>query len=228
MARTLELQRFYARKAWSDLRWVLIIQRHGICARCGQSFANDTSKLIGHHKIELTEDTVNIPQMALNPENVELLCIGCHNHQHRRGFRKQRQVLIIWGAPLSGKAIYVREQMEHGDLIVDMDSLAEAISGRERYDRPEELKQISFALRDALHEAVRTRVGTWSTAYIIGGYPRKDERERLAARLGGECIEIESTKEDCYMRLGNRFEQNDEHYAEWKSYIDKWFEDVQR
>ena len=227
MAKTLELQRFYARKAWSDLRWTLIIQRHGICGRCGKSFADDTSKLIGHHKIELTEETLTDPQVALNPANIELLCIDCHNHQHRTGFSRQRQVFIVWGAPLAGKSTYVREQMERGDLIVDTDSLAEAVSGCERYDRPEELRQIYFTLRDTLHNAVKMRMGNWTTAYVIGGYPRKDERARLAARLGAECIEVESTKDDCYAHLEKVFDKDDERYNEWKNYIDKWFEDVQ-
>lgn len=228
MARTLELQRFYARKAWMNLRWMLIIQRLGVCARCGKSFADDMSKLIGHHKIDLTMDTINDPMVALNPANVEILCIGCHSHQHPKGFVRKRQVYIVWGPPLAGKTTYVRQQMERGDLVMDMDSLTEAISGCDRYDRPEELKQISFILRDALIDAVRTRAGKWQAAFVIGSYPRKDERERLATRLGAECIEVEATREDCLLRLDQRFTREDPRHDEWKSYIDKWFAEVQR
>ncbi|MHC1772959.1 MAG: AAA family ATPase [Flexilinea sp.] len=228
MANTIELQRFYARKAWMELRWMLIVQRFGVCARCGKSFADDTSKLIAHHKIALTEKTINDPLIALNPDNIEIVCNGCHNHMHHRGLSKDRQVVIVWGAPLAGKTTYVREQMMRGDLVVDMDSLNEAVSGCERYDRPDELKPISFLVRDALLEAVRMRVGHWTTAYIIGSYARKDERERLAARLGGVCVEVEAEKEDCYARLDGRFDHDDEKRKIWKNYIDKWFVDVQR
>jgi len=227
MAKTLDLQRFYARKAWMDLRWMLIVQRFGVCARCGKSFADDTSKLTAHHKIELTAETINDPFVALNPDNVEIVCNGCHNHIHHRMY-KERQVVIVWGAPLSGKSTYVHDQMERGDLIVDMDSLNEAISGCARYDRPDELKPVSFLVRDALIDAVRMRVGNWTTAYVIGSYARKDERERLAARLGAECVEVEADRADCISRLAQRFLVSDEKYLRWKSYIDKWFDDVQR
>lgn len=227
MAATIELQRFYARKAWMDLRWMLIVQRFGVCARCGKSFADDTSKLTAHHKIELTEKTINDPLIALNPDNIEIVCIGCHNHIHHR-FITDRQVVIVWGAPLSGKSTYVRDQMVRGDLIVDMDSLNESVSGCERYDRPDELKAISFLVRDALLEGVRIRAGGWTRAYVIGSYPRKDERERLAARLGAVCVEVEAERADCYARLALRFSDDDERFGRWKSYIDKWFDDVQR
>lgn len=210
-----------------DLRWMLIVQRFGVCARCGKSFADDTSKLIAHHKIALTEKTINDPLVALNPDNVEIVCSACHNHIHQR-FQREQQVFIVWGAPLAGKSTYVRNQMFRGDLIVDMDSLNEAISGCERYDRPDELKPVSFLVRDALIDAVKMRVGHWTTAYVIGSYARKDERERLAARLGAVCVEVEAEREDCYARLALRFERNDERFERWKTYIDKWFDGVQR
>lgn len=122
MARSVELQRFYARRAWRDLRERLIIERHAVCARCGRSFAAATERVIAHHIIELTDETLNDPMVALNQDNIELLCWACHNHTHGYSFGRH-QVFIVWGSPLAGKSTYVSEQAAPGDLIVDMDSL---------------------------------------------------------------------------------------------------------
>ena len=60
-----------------------------------------------------------------------------------------------------------------GDIIVDMDLLYEAISGCKLYDKPDNIRQVVFRVRDTLLDAVRTRLGRWNNAYIIGGYPYK-------------------------------------------------------
>ena len=122
MAHSPELQRFYASARWRGLREMLIVERHGLCDRCGKDFSDDTSKLIAHHKEHLTDETLKDPAVAVDPQNIEVLCPKCHAHYHpERGFvKKQKQVFIVYGSPLSGKTTYVRQNMEVGDLVVDL------------------------------------------------------------------------------------------------------------
>ena len=223
MARTPELQRFYASKRWRDLRQVLIIQRHGICSRCGRDFSDDTSQLIAHHLEHLTDDTLKDPAVAVNPDNVEIVCQKCHAHYHpEKGFTKRKQVFIVYGSPLSGKSTYVRQNMESGDLVVDLDALRSAISYQPIYSPLPTLSKTAFALRDFLYDQIRIRSGDWYTAWIIAGLPRKDERERLAARLGASLILVEATKEECQERL---LSADDGRYPEWDKYICQWYRD---
>lgn len=226
MAKTPELQRFYGTKAWQDLRMVKIIQANGHCERCGKDFTDDTSQLIAHHKIHLTSETLSDPKIALNPENVEILCPKCHAHYHDdRGYIKpKKQVFIVYGAPLSGKSTYVRQNAEPDDLIVDLDSIYQAITPAPRYHHTEQVKPIAFGIRDYLYDQIRIRNGTWQTAWIIAGLPRKGQREQLAARLGASCILIECDKDECHKRL---FSADDGRYPEWEKYIDQWFFDFQ-
>ena len=205
MAHSPELQRFYASRPWRDLRARLIAERLGTCERCGKSFA-DTSQLICHHKIHLTDETLTDPAVALKPALTALRkqaadFAGDAAVSERGYIHSGRQVFIVYGPPLSGKSTYVRENMTRGDLVVDYDQLYRAISLCPLYDRPDELRRIAFALRDCLLDQVRTRNGTWSTAWVIAGLPRKIERERLAARLGANLIYIESTESECLARL---------------------------
>lgn len=223
MAHSPELQRFYASKRWRDLRKMLVVDRHGICDRCGKDFSYDTSELVAHHKEHLTDESLADPAVAVNPENIEIVCQKCHAHYHAyKGCIKRKQVFIVYGAPLSGKSTYVRQEMEPGDLVVDLDSIQAAISFQPMYTPLPDLKKTMFAVRDFLYDQIRIRNGNWTTAWVIAGLPRKDERERLAARLGASTILMEASREECQTRLLN---SDDGRSLEWSTFIDQWFRD---
>ena len=126
-----KLHQFYTSKTWRDLSYSLKIKANGKCNRCGETLL-DFGKLIGHHKKELTEDNVDNPEIALNPELIEIICHLCHNKEHRR-FGNKQNVYIVYGSPLSGKNTLVRELMQYGDIVLDMDALWQALTLQEAY-----------------------------------------------------------------------------------------------
>jgi len=210
---------FYASKAWRDLTYILKIDRGGKCERCGYrplKFSN----LIGHHKEELNEDNVDNPNVALNPNKIEIICQDCHNKEHRR-FGNKQNVYIVYGSPLSGKNTLVNELMQYGDIVLDMEALWQAVTYGE--DKPKNVRFNIFKLKDELLDQIKTRYGQWYDAYIIGGYPDKYERERLAQTLGAELIYCESTREECISRLEKSIKQK-----VWIDYINEWWEKYER
>lgn len=209
---------FYASKEWRALRRNLIIERGNICACCGKVIAN-TSLLIGHHKISLTRENIFDCNITLNPQNIEIICFDCHNKEHRRYGSNGHDVYIVYGSPLSGKGALVNQLFVRGDLILDIDKIYQSISGMGLYDKPNNLRFNVFAIRDKIIDMIKTRYGNWNNAYIIGGYPNKEERERLARELGAEVIYCEATKEECYKRALKHGRYSDE----WIKYIDKWW-----
>ena len=211
---------FYISKPWMQLRHTLIMQRGNICARCKKMIMKECD-IIGHHVIPITVDNVHDENISLNPDNVELICKRCHNQEHH-GY-KERAVYIIYGAPLSGKTTTANQLSSYGDLIVDIDNLWQAITGQPRYEKPEALKQNVFRLRDELYDQIYTRLGHWSSAYVIAGLPRAYERSNLSKRLGAQLIYCESTQEECIQRLYNNPDGRD--IAEWEEYINRWFQD---
>lgn len=213
-----KLHQFYCSKAWRDLSYSLKIAAGGKCNRCGETLL-DFSKLIGHHKKELTEDNVDNPEIALNPELIEIICHDCHNKEHRR-FGNKQNVYIVYGSPLSGKNTLVKELMQYGDIVLDMDALWQALTLQEAYIKPKNVRFNVFAVRDNILDQIKTRYGQWYDCYIIGGYPEKYERERLAKELGAELIYCESTKEECIDRL----ERSNRPKEEWRKYILDWWE----
>ena len=216
---------FYRSKEWRELLRTIKQERLNndgliICEHCGKPIVK-AYDIIGHHKIELDEQNINNYDISLNPENVALVHHKCHNLIHNKLGYAVRQVFIVYGAPLSGKTTYVQENASEGDLIIDIDSIWQCVSGLPRYEKPPRLKAVVFKVRDALIECVKYRYGRWNNCYIVGGYPLQSERERLARELGAREVFIDVSKDECLKRLAAAEDGRDR--AEWERFIAEWF-----
>lgn len=212
---TSELHKFYTSKNWRELSNRLKIECDYVCAKCKNKI-RDGKHLIGHHKIELTDTNINNPQISLNPQNIEIICLDCHNNEHRR-FGNAKQVYIIWGSPLSGKSTLVRQLMRCGDIVLDIDALWQAVTLQGNYNKPNNCKYNIFKLRDELLDQIATRYGQWHDAYVIGGYADKCERERVASKLGAGLIYCESNRAECLERAVER-------PSDWVGYVNDWWD----
>lgn len=218
----------FARKLYTSAEWVklragLIAERGPKCEQCGKLMP-DTSKLIGHHIKELTIGNIDDIDITLNPTNIKLICLDCHNKQHNSfNGTKRHRVYLVYGAPCSGKAALVNQLANRGDMIFDIDKMFEAISGLTLYDKPDALRYNVFALRDKMYDMIRTRYGQWNDAYIIGTYPIKSERDRLAEELKAEMIYCDCDRDTA---KGNILmdELRRPYINEYNKYIDDWFD----
>ena len=180
--------------------------------------------IVLHHIKPLTPMNVNDFSVSLNPANILICSQKEHNEIHARfGFVAERKVYYVYGAPCAGKTTFVREIKGNSDIVVDMDSIWECITGGERYEKPNALKTNAFAVRDCLLEMVRTRAGKWERAWIISSEGSSGVRERAIERLGAEPIYIESTIDECLKRLYKN--PNGRDVKEWEGFIKMFFED---
>lgn len=213
------LNNFYKSKEWQSLLQQIKLERvseDGVlyCEHCGKPMTK-AYDIIGHHKEELTEANVNNLEISLNPKNIMLIHFKCHNKTHERFGFLQQKVYIIYGSPCAGKSTWVNNVANNDDLILDIDKIWECICNSDKYNKPNRLKSNVFNIRDCILDQIKTRTGMWRNAFIIGGYPLKMDRERLAEKLGAELIYIDSTKEECIARSKTE---------KWKEYIEEWFE----
>lgn len=213
-------QDLYHSKEWEKLIKVIRQERLNddgqiICEHCGKPIVK-AYDIIAHHKVELTDENVNDIEIGLNPENIALVHHRCHNEIHSRFGRNTRGVYLVYGAPLSGKSTWVRENMSAGDLLIDIDNIWECVSGCKRYEKPKRLNAVVFKIRDELLNACRYRLGQWVCCYIVGGYPLPTERERLCREMGAQEVFIDASKEECLSRMDGR-------PKEWQQYIEEWF-----
>lgn len=73
---------FYKSKAWQKCSQCYMQSVNYVCERCGGVAS------ICHHRKYLTPENINDPVVALNWENLEALCIDCHNREHMQKHNK--------------------------------------------------------------------------------------------------------------------------------------------
>lgn len=88
MARSIDYK-FYNRKQWKQVRDAYFKSVFGLCERCGKP------GYIVHHKTPLNTNNVNDPKIAYSFDNLELLCLDCHNAEHFAGRPKVREGLVF-------------------------------------------------------------------------------------------------------------------------------------
>lgn len=221
---------FYKSKEWKKLIEYLKLKRVNengdiICEHCGKVITKKYD-LIGHHKLELTEENVNDTNISLNEDNIMLVCFNSHNQIHERFGFARKQVYIVYGAPFAGKMEYVESVAGKDDLICNIDNIYQCISINNRYDKSNRLRANAFAIRDFIIDMVKVRQGKWNNAFIIATLASKQQRERLINLVNAREVYIESDKETCIENCIKHFESK-ERAAEYLNYIEEWFEDYQ-
>lgn len=79
-------EEFYSSTAWKDCRKAYAKSKGWLCERCLKE-GRITSGEIVHHKIHLTPENIVKPEVALNWDNLELLCRQHHAEAHGRAKR---------------------------------------------------------------------------------------------------------------------------------------------
>lgn len=222
-----DLTTFYQSKPWIKLTQLIRAERlndegFNICEYCGKPIVT-AYDCICHHIEYLTEENVNDVGISLNPDNIQLVHHKCHNLIHNKFGYSKRGVYLVYGSPLSGKTSWVNGVCNEGDLILDIDSIWQCVSGCDRYIKPNRLKSVVFGVRDRLLEDVKYRRGKWVNAYIIGGYPLIGERERLCKELGAEEVYIDCTLDECLKRFEMLEDTDRRQNEEWKNFILDWW-----
>ncbi|MGE4272072.1 MAG: HNH endonuclease [Desulfitobacterium sp.] len=224
MAKYVVLKSFYASEAWICFRDNVIAERGPICESCEKVIAIPKEIEIDHYPIELTPENVRDVTISLNPDNVKVRCHDCHNKRHNRySKRSERNIYMVFGPPLSGKHTFVNQNIQRGDIVVDMDALYHAVSMLPPFDKPDNLLNNVRGIHNLLLDNIKTRYGKWNNAWIIGGYADKHKRDRLAEGLGAELVFCNVSKDECLRRLeidGERRFRKDE----WRGFIETWFE----
>ena len=74
-------RKFYSSKAWQDCRNEYARRKHYLCENCLRKGIYRPGVIV-HHMIELDPININNPEIALNFNNLELLCRDCHADVH--------------------------------------------------------------------------------------------------------------------------------------------------
>lgn len=236
------LTQFYNGQDWANCKAQVTNERLKdgalYCEHCGKVIVksfnpnanNNKGAIVYHHKTYLTTQNVNDASIAINPANIAVLHWQCHNEVHNRfngtAVAVERKVYIITGAACSGKTTFVRERMQEGDIVLDIDDIWQTLSGMPRYIKPNALKVVVFNMRLALKEQIANGAGSWRNAYIIESLPLATDRKREAERYKAhntEIITMEASREECLNRLYTN--PNGRDIKAYEEYINNYFDD---
>lgn len=87
-------KKFYNSKQWIKCRELYKQSVNGLCERClskGKYVLGDEV----HHKIHLSPNNINNPDITLNWDNLELLCMSCHSIHHMSIYSPLREDVMF-------------------------------------------------------------------------------------------------------------------------------------
>lgn len=89
MARSID-HSFYESVIWKKCKNDYLKYCGGLCERCKAQGIFVPANIV-HHKKHLNKSNVNNPRIAYGFDNLEALCLECHNKEHHGGVRKNRR-----------------------------------------------------------------------------------------------------------------------------------------
>lgn len=92
---------FYKTRAWKKCRAAYLRKVGGLCEKCMERGIIKPADIV-HHKIVLDDENARDPEIALNFENLQAVCIECHNALHY-GKSKPKRYKIVDGTVVIGE-----------------------------------------------------------------------------------------------------------------------------
>lgn len=130
---------------------------------------------------------------------------------------------IVTGPPCGGKSTYINERAKPGDIVIDMDRIALALTteGTEPFTYSDTIRRVAFKARQAaVTEALLVAQGErYQNVFIIHTDPSPDQRAAYRA-MGGRIVECDPGKEVALERVQHRPKQN---HAIAKRFINEYY-----
>ena len=76
-------RKFYSSKAWKNTRAAYAKSRRNLCELCLEKGLLVPCEIV-HHKVELTPENIDNPDVTLNWNNLQCVCRDCHAMIHDR------------------------------------------------------------------------------------------------------------------------------------------------
>lgn len=114
-------------------------------------------------------------------------------------------IYLVYGSPCSGKSTYIKEHIQSGDIVCDVDRLYSAISFNEEHQTELYAQEVASMLYANLLDIVRERKGNWKNAFVVSLANTKEKLKAEMERINAdECIFIDTPYEVCMERAKER------------------------
>jgi len=151
-------------------------------------------------------------------DNHQALCTKHHNQKTALENKNQKaKINVVYGPPCSGKSTLIRSQMQFGDYVLDIDSIAKSILGTSTKDhriRTRDQILILLTVRDSIVRALSGKdITIWMPTTTLNGF--------LWESINYNLIQKKVTKDMCIDYLNNSDRTNKDSQL---SAINEWFE----
>jgi len=115
------------------------------------------------------------------------------------------------------------QRMCPGDVVVDVDALHAALTGKPIHNRDDSVVSFVLSVRDAIYDLVaRSLQSTVHTAWLISSLPDRQERDRVAARFGAKVIMLAVPQDECLRRIAAD-ESRQQSNINWRDIVNQWW-----
>lgn len=122
---------------------------------------------------------------------------------------------VVTGPPCSGKSTYAREHHKPGEILIDFDTLAQALGSPTPHDHPDPVRWVTIAARRAAINSAIIQHERGATVWIV--HTRISEQEmRRYTQAGAEVITLEVDQAELHQRAATQRPER------WHRLIDEW------
>lgn len=238
---------FYEDPKWLHKRGNILRRDEYLCRQC-KRYGKSTAATTVHHIYPYGE----YPMYRLTDINLLSLCTECHNSMHDRNnntmtdkgiywqdkIRKALgiqdadiidtfRVVVVWGSPGAGKTTYVKQNMQPGDMVVDLDNIKQAISLQGKKAVISNLMPVALNIRSHIYDLIADRQTiNADTVWVVAGLPKQADRDYIKAKLRpNEMKHIDSDRDTCIAHALEDRERIDKEIQ--LKIIYKWFEEYE-
>jgi predicted kinase len=152
----------------------------------------------------------------------------CNKHKHSFGYypnlRKPLtiEVIMVIGAPASGKSSFVAKNKKEGDIVLDLDVIKSEISGKPLHSAHDKyIFEKALAFRNKTLETLQFTENKGQVLWFVIGAPDKYDRQKWKDLLRPSKVFImQCSKKDCLSRIEQRKSE-----TEWEQMkaVERWF-----
>lgn len=126
---------------------------------------------------------------------------------------------LVYGPPCGGKSTWVADRIGDNDLVVELDSLFQAMTWRKTHRIEHAAKPFVFSSWAMMLNRIEQEGFEGDNVYVITAGANQAKRNELAEKIGGELIPIIPTRQDAHDRCDGAGRPK-----QWHKFIDEWFE----
>ena len=106
---------------------------------------------------------------------------------------------VITGPPCAGKSTYVRQHAKPGDIVIDFDTIAQALGSPVSHGHDHPIWKTGVEARAAAVKAAVHQCQAGATAWVIDSRPTEQAR-RSYLLAGGRIVDLTATAEELHRR----------------------------